>query len=75
MRNANDLYNLKLKHENGYGCELGNGYACFVSKLITGEWMISKLDRQDKDVFRKTIPANTNDIEFKKVLNDMLIAR
>lgn len=72
MRNANDLYELKLKSKDGFGCELGNGYACFVTRLISGEWMISKLDKNDKDVFRKTIPSNTTEDEFKGVLNEML---
>ena len=75
MRSANDLYELKEKHESGFGCDLGNGYACFISKLLTGEWMVSKLDRNDKDVFRKTVPAATSEDEFKSVLSEMLAAR
>lgn len=75
MKNANDLYELKLKNKSGFGCELGNGYACFVSKLIDGKWMISKLDKSDNDVFRKIIPSDAGENEFKEVLNKMLVAQ
>lgn len=75
MRNANDLYKLKLKHKDGFGCELGDGYACFITRLLSGEWMISKLDANDKDVFRENIPADSNETEFKHKLNEMLTAK
>ena len=65
MWTADKLYEKKTTHENGFGCELGNGYACFITKLLSGEWMISKLDSKDKDVFRTTIPSNTNEERFK----------
>ena len=75
MWTADKLYDLKEKHNNGFGCELGNGYACFVTKLISNDWMISKLNAKDKDVFRKTISSDTGETEFKNVLNEMLATK
>lgn len=75
MRNANDLYKLKLKHKDGFGCELDDGYACFITRLLSGEWMISKLDAEDKDVFREIIPGESNEKEFKDKLNEMLVVK
>ena len=75
MWDTDRLYEIKQKNNNSFGCDLGDGYACFITKLISGDWMISKLNIQDKDVFRITIPSNASEDEFKNVLNDMLIAK
>lgn len=74
MVDANKLYKLMLEREHGFGYDLGNGCVCFVTKRINGDWMISKLDKYDREVFRKIVSEDSNELDFKNVLSEMLIA-
>lgn len=71
MLTLDKLWNYHKKHDV-LGCEIGDGCACFVDKLLNGKWKVCKLNQWDVCVFKRILPENVSDEDFKTTLAEML---